>query len=110
MPADAFRNWTPPCWVSLSRLRTTRRWKSTPPDMPNGPGAATASLTSAAGCSRCDFGVKKTLRASEQLRADVVATRAAFQVEIQQVAPEDLVFIDESGITTQMVRRFARAQ
>ncbi len=53
---------------------------------------------------------KKTLRASEQLRTDVVEARAAFQAEIQQVAPEDLVFIDESGITTQMVRRFARAQ
>lgn len=39
-----------------------------------------------------------------------MAARAAFQAEIQQVAPEDLVFIDESGITTQMVRRFARAQ
>jgi transposase len=39
----------------------------------------------------------------------VVAQRAAFQAEIQQIAPEDLVFIDETGITTHMVRRFARA-
>ena len=39
----------------------------------------------------------------------MVAERAAFQAEIQRIAPEDLVFVDESGITTQMVRRFARA-
>lgn len=39
----------------------------------------------------------------------MVAARAAFQAEIQRIAPEDLVFVDESGITTQMVRRFARA-
>lgn len=39
----------------------------------------------------------------------MVAQRAAFQAEIQQIAPEDLVFVDESGITTHMVRRFARA-
>lgn len=39
-----------------------------------------------------------------------MAARAAFQAEIQQVAPEDLVFVDESGITTQMVRRYARAK
>ncbi len=39
----------------------------------------------------------------------MVAERAAFQAEIQQIAPEDLVFVDETGITTNMVRRFARA-
>lgn len=39
----------------------------------------------------------------------MVAQREAFQAEIQQIAPEDLVFIDETGITTHMVRRFARA-
>ena len=39
----------------------------------------------------------------------MVAQREAFQAEIQQVPPEDLVFVDETGITTSMVRRFARA-
>lgn len=38
-----------------------------------------------------------------------MAERAAFQAEIQQIPPEDLVFVDETGITTKMVRRFARA-
>jgi hypothetical protein len=45
----------------------------------------------------------------EQLRREVVAQRAAFQAEIQQIPPEELVFIDETGITTNRVRRFARA-
>lgn len=39
----------------------------------------------------------------------MVAKREAFQAEIHQVPPEDLVFVDETGITTNMVRRFARA-
>jgi transposase len=38
-----------------------------------------------------------------------VAQRQAYQAEIQQIPVEDLVFIDESGVTTNMVRRFARA-
>jgi transposase len=38
-----------------------------------------------------------------------VNERAVFQAEIQQVALEDLVFIDECGITTKMVRTYARA-
>jgi transposase len=61
-------------------------------------------------CSGRGFAGKKTLRANEQLRDDVVAERAAYQAEIQQIPAEDLVFIDESGITTNMVRRFARAR
>ena len=35
--------------------------------------------------------------------------REAYLAEIQQIPVEDLVFIDESGVTTNMVRRFARA-
>lgn len=35
--------------------------------------------------------------------------REAYLTEIQQIPAEDLVFIDESGVTTHMVRRFARA-
>jgi transposase len=90
--------------------RTTGHWRSTPPGTQSGLGASTASRRFAADFSWCNFGGKKTLRASEQLRPDVVAARASFQAEIQQIAPEDLIFVDESGITTQMVRRFARAR
>jgi transposase len=52
---------------------------------------------------------KKTLRASEQLRPDVAAERDDFNKEIAAVDPNRLVFLDESGILTNMTRRYARA-
>jgi transposase len=52
---------------------------------------------------------KKTLRASEQDRADIQQERAVFCERIHQLDPKDLVFIDETGITTAMTRRYARA-
>jgi transposase len=54
---------------------------------------------------------KKTIRAAEQERPDVAAERAAWRraVAAGQLAPERLIFIDESGIDTRMTRRFARA-
>ena len=52
---------------------------------------------------------KKTLRASEQDRADLQAERAAFCEKVRQIDAKELVFLDESGITTAMTRRYARA-
>jgi transposase len=52
---------------------------------------------------------KKTLRASEQDRADIQVERAVFCERVQQLDPKELVFIDETGITTAMTRRYARA-
>jgi transposase len=52
---------------------------------------------------------KKTLRASEQGRADVVAERAAFAAAVKTIAPENLVFLDETGISTKLTRLYARA-
>jgi hypothetical protein len=52
---------------------------------------------------------KKTLRASEQDRADIQAERAAFCERVRQIDAKNLVFLDESGITTAMTRRYARA-
>src|SRR3954467_12310978 len=52
---------------------------------------------------------KKTLRASEQRRPDVAAERDEFSKEIAAVDPDRLVFLDESGILTNMTRRSARA-
>lgn len=52
---------------------------------------------------------KKTLRASEQGRADVAAERAAFAEVVKTIAPEDLVFLDETGISTKLTRLYARA-
>jgi len=42
---------------------------------------------------------KKTLRASERDRADIQAERAEFGGQVRQLEPEDLVFINETGIT-----------
>jgi transposase len=52
---------------------------------------------------------KKTLRASEQDRADIQAERAVFRERVRQLDAKDLVFIDETGITTAMTRCYARA-
>ena len=52
---------------------------------------------------------EKTLRASEQDRADIQAERAAFGEQVRQLKPTELVFLDETGITTAMTRRYARA-
>jgi transposase len=52
---------------------------------------------------------KKTLRASERDRADIQAERAVFCQQVGQLDPKELVFIDETGITTAMTRLYARA-
>jgi transposase len=52
---------------------------------------------------------KKTLHAEERDRPDVQAHRTAFREQLAEVAPEQLVFIDEFGITTAMTRRYGRA-
>src|ERR1044071_4417846 len=52
---------------------------------------------------------KKTLRASERDRADIQAERAVFCEQVGQLDPKELVFIDETGITTAMTRLHARA-
>jgi transposase len=39
----------------------------------------------------------------------VAAARSTFRLEVVRLAPRDLVFLDESGLDTRMVRRYARA-
>ena len=60
-------------------------------------------------CGATGWLLKKTLRASEQLRPDVATERDEFSKEIAAVDPNRLVFLDESGILTNMTRRSARA-
>jgi transposase len=43
------------------------------------------------------------------LKPEIQAERVAFQREIAAVEAQDLVFLDESGITTNLCRRYARA-
>lgn len=52
---------------------------------------------------------KKTLRASEQDRADIQAERAVFCDQVRQRDARELVLLDETGITTAMTRCYARA-
>jgi transposase len=52
---------------------------------------------------------KKSLHAQEQETPEGRQKRQAWQEAIRTVAIEDLVFVDESGITTQMSRAYGRA-
>lgn len=52
---------------------------------------------------------KKSLRAAEQEQEKVAAERKAFWETVSAIDPACLVFLDESGADTQMVRLFARA-
>jgi transposase len=52
---------------------------------------------------------KQTLRASEQDRPDVAEDRDISGRDIAMIDPSRLVFMDETGILTNMTRRFARA-
>jgi transposase len=52
---------------------------------------------------------KKTLRAAEQDRPDVAAERAALKAEQSKLNAPRLVFIDETAVTTKMVRHYGRS-
>lgn len=49
------------------------------------------------------------MRAREQDRPDIVVERETFKKEMQDIDRSRLVFLDETGITTQMTRLHARA-
>jgi transposase len=76
------------------------------------PAGAGALRRCAGRCGAWAGRAKKTIRAAEQEeRADVAAERAAWRAAVAagQLAPQRLIFVDESGIDTRMTRRFARA-
>jgi len=52
---------------------------------------------------------KKTLRAAEQDRPDVAAERAVLKAEQSKLDAPRLVFIDETAVTTKMVRHYGRS-
>ena len=52
---------------------------------------------------------KKTLHAAEQDRPDVAAARTALKAEQSKLDASRLVFIDETAVTTKMVRHHGRA-
>jgi transposase len=49
------------------------------------------------------------VHASEQLRPDVVIARKAWRAMQPSIAARRLIFLDETGVTTNMVRRYGRA-
>ena len=53
---------------------------------------------------------KKTAHASEQERSDVVAAREVWRQMQQGLNPGQLVFLDESGVKTNMARRCGRSK
>ena len=52
---------------------------------------------------------KKSLRAQEQDTPENRQRREAWQERIKPIDPRQLVFVDESGATTEMTRRYGRA-
>src|SRR5262245_37477408 len=53
--------------------------------------------------------LKKTLHAAEQDRPDVAAERAALKAEQPKLDALRLIFIDETAVTTKMVRHYGRS-
>ena len=62
-----------------------------------------------AGLARWGCGVKKSLHASEGDTEANRKRREEFLATIATVPPERLIFLDESGVTTQMTRPWGRA-
>jgi transposase len=54
------------------------------------------------------YAQKKSQHASEQERPDVAAARQEWQATQAELNPERLVFIDETGASTNMARRYGR--
>jgi transposase len=54
-------------------------------------------------------GKKRSLAPAEQSREDVAEARAAWTADAPALAAEDLVFVDECGIATNMARLYGRA-
>ena len=73
-------------------------------------GRRSAGRPCAGPCGGSGYGAKKTLRASERDRADIQAERAVFCERVRQLDAKNLVFLDESGITTAMTPLYARAR
>ena len=54
------------------------------------------------------FTRKKRVRASEHDRPDIAVARAQWAAEAPTLDPTRLVFLDESGVATNLLRRYGR--
>ena len=52
---------------------------------------------------------KKSLHATERDTEENRRRREAFLIRLRSISPEELIYLDESGVSTQMTRRYARA-
>ena len=52
---------------------------------------------------------KKSIHATERDTEENRRRREVFLDRLRSIAPEQLIFLDESGVSTQMTRRYARA-
>jgi len=84
-------------------------WPSCNNESSRTPGWNWAVPGSGSGCSGSDYGIKKTLRAQEQETAENLWRRHTWWERISEVDPACLVFLDESGVTTEMTRRYGWA-
>src|ERR1019366_8988555 len=65
---------------------------------------ARRTARSTASSSAIKSASKKTLRAAEQDRPDVALARESFKAGQAALGPSKLVFVDEAGTSTKMVR------
>lgn len=73
-------------------------------------GTAGQYAASVAGCKADGFPAqKKSLHAEERDTAENRKRRAAFVEILRAIPPEKLIFLDESGVSTQMTRLYGRA-
>ena len=71
--------------------------------------ATSASLTTIwRAVNQLGFTLKKTMRASEHDRPDIAAARAQWAATAPTLDPTHLVFLDESGVATNLLRLYGR--
>ena len=96
-----------------SQRATTSPWPRTPPPWRPRPAFGSGRGPCAGHSSASDRrDKKKTLRAAERDRDDIVEAREArqeWQTTVAGVEPARLVFIDESAALTDLVRLYARS-
>lgn len=99
-----------PPWRNSSPRSRMRRWRSCRRACGNGGACVSAKRPFAALCNGSSCGEKKTKRASEQQRPDVVAARKAFRERAVQWLAARLRWLDETGCQLNLTRRYGRAR
>src|SRR4051812_4774573 len=111
-PAAPRRGWAGrPRTSPRSRWRsaTIARWPSTRPGPPSGPGWRWAARPCAGRPESSARAAKKTLRAAERDRPELVEARAAWRAGLARIEPRRPVSLDEGGVGTRTARPCARA-